>query len=306
MTDEEIKALEQKCTLKTKEQFVEACREAGISEEWYAFSDDRIKPVNIGEKEVLYGIIGKTIVLYPFQLWDVAYEELLKYKDQYDTFIRDRTKFRIDNVRWSSDVQIYAGRSNGYPYVTLRHVEFSKNPDRALLEKGWTYGGYDHYMDYSDYYKTVDIRDLAGEIVVEFTKLTDDRDRIEFGFTDAFMRGSYRYPVPSELKERILHNFHINGQLSGQLIDELKQRFSKRLLEDEYQALLRLRDDHLRALLDAIDSKLTEKEQKTAFADAGNAAVLGNPASQNVYGSRSHVVEHKNFDIAYRKAGIRE
>lgn len=305
MTDEEIKALEDKCTLKTKEQFVEACRKAGISEDWYAFSNDRIKPVCIGEKEVLYGKGGKTIVLYPFQLWDTAYEELLKYKDLYDTFIKEGTKFRIDDVRWSSDVQIVAGRSNGYPYVTLRHVEFSEEPDPSLLEKGWIYDGYDHYMGYSNYYKNVNIKNLAGEIVVEFTKLTDDRDRIEFGFTDAYMCGSYRYPVPAELKERILYNFHFNGQLSGQLKDELKQRFSKKLLEDEFHALVRLRDDHLRALLDAIDSRLTEKEQKQAFADAGNAVEYGNPASENLYGSRCYVVTHKNFDIAYRRAGIR-
>ena len=306
MTDEEIKALENKCTLKTKEQFFEACRKADISEDWYAFSNDRIKPVCIGEKEVLYGKGGKTIVMLPFQLWDIAYEKLLEYKDQYDTFIKAGTKFRIDDVRWNSNAQIVASQSGGYPYVTLRHVEFSEDPEPSLLEKGWIYDGYDHYMGYSNYYKNVNIRNLAGEIVVEFTKLTDDRDRIEFGFTDAYMCGAYRYPVPAELKERILYNFHFNGQLSGQLKDELKQRFGKKLLEDEFHALVRLRDDHLRALLDAIDSTLTEKEQKQVFADAGNAVEFGNPAAQNLYGCRSYVVTHKNFDIAYRKAGIRD
>ena len=47
-----------------------------------------------------------------------------------------------------------------------------------------------------------------------------------------------------------------------------------------------------------------EEEQKSAFAKASNSVEMLNPAYYNLFGSRSHVVTHKNFDLAYEKAGI--
>ncbi len=52
------------------------------------------------------------------------------------------------------------------------------------------------------------------------------------------------------------------------------------------------------------DKELSMKEQKRAFADAGRIAANNNPAADNIFGSRSFVIIHRNFDIAYEKAGI--
>lgn len=57
MTNEEQQAyyakreqeLLDKCKIKTKEQFLDECRKAGISDDWYAFTCDRSKPVSIDE-----------------------------------------------------------------------------------------------------------------------------------------------------------------------------------------------------------------------------------------------------------------
>ena len=67
---------------------------------------------------------------------------------------------------------------------------------------------------------------------------------------------------------------------------------------------MKLKKDHLQALFDAINSSLSVKEQKSAFAKASNSVEMLNPAYYNLFGSRSHVVTHKNFDLAYAKAGI--
>ena len=39
--------LENGCRIKTKEQFIEACRAAAIPDDWYAFVRDRTKPVSM-------------------------------------------------------------------------------------------------------------------------------------------------------------------------------------------------------------------------------------------------------------------
>ena len=36
------------------------------------------------EDAVYYGKSGKTIVSYPFQRWDIAFRELLIYKEEYE------------------------------------------------------------------------------------------------------------------------------------------------------------------------------------------------------------------------------
>jgi hypothetical protein len=84
----------------------------------------------------------------------------------------------------------------------------------------------------------------------------------------------------------------------------LRRRFEKSLLEDEFLALVQLKKDHLQALFDAINKSLSEDEQKSAFAEAGNRVEILNPAADNYFDSRSYVVTHKNFDLAYEKAGI--
>ena len=218
------KETEDRCRIKSEEQFRAACREAGIPDDWYSLTGlksrdtvlsdnaaERTRPVIIGEDVVLYGKIGKTLVSIPMQRWDVAYEELLKYKEDHDTFVGAETPFRIDSVKWQTDAEI-SGKSS-FPYVTLRSVDFSRKPNPALLADGWKYDGYDHYMDYSNYHKDVDIGTLKAEIVFEFTKRTDERDARAFGFQEPFLRGTYRCPVPPDLKEVAARAVHMYGGL---------------------------------------------------------------------------------------------
>ncbi|MBQ2591972.1 MAG: hypothetical protein II567_01655, partial [Candidatus Riflebacteria bacterium] len=91
MTEEEHQAywakrrqeIYDKCRVKTQEQFIEECRKAEIPDDWYAFTKDTSKPVFMNEDTVYYGKGGHTIVMYDFQRWDVAFEELLRYKKHY-------------------------------------------------------------------------------------------------------------------------------------------------------------------------------------------------------------------------------
>ena len=70
------------CRIKTEEQFLDECRKAGISDDWYAFACDHSKPVSMDEETVYYGKSGKTLVSYPFQRWDIAFRELLACKEE--------------------------------------------------------------------------------------------------------------------------------------------------------------------------------------------------------------------------------
>ena len=67
---------------------------------------------------------------------------------------------------------------------------------------------------------------------------------------------------------------------------------------------MQLKNLHRQALFDAIDSSLSVKEQKEAFAEAENRVVMLNPAADNYFHSRSWYIIHENFDLAYAKAGI--
>lgn len=67
---------------------------------------------------------------------------------------------------------------------------------------------------------------------------------------------------------------------------------------------MQLKNLHRQALFDAIDSSLSVKEQKDAFAEAGNRVIMLNPATDNYFHSRSWYIRDVNFDLAYAKAGI--
>ena len=118
------------------------------------------------------------------------------------------------------------------------------------------------------------------------------------------MKGSYSIPVPQDLKERLHINTHSNGTLPANLRRELLKRLEGTLLEDEYSSLVRLKKEHLNALLDAIDESLSKKEQKRAFAEAGCFVEKNNPAVDHIFGSRSYLIIHQNFDIACQRAGL--
>ena len=310
MTQEEQQAYFEKqrqerlnnCRIKTQEEFIEECRKADIQDSWYAFTEDNSKPVYMNENTVFYGEGGKTIVSYDFQRWDTAFEQLLRYKQKF-LWEQSGELYKIDDIKWQTNANI-SSFGSGHSSLTIRKVAFTKEEEKALLADGWIYGNYDQYMCYTNFYKTVNIEELKSVIVFEFTKITDERDRKEFGFKNTSMSGSYQYPVPKDMKEYITSSVRRKGEISESLKDMLKRRFEKNLLEDEFRGLLQLKNLHRQALFDAINSSLSVKEQKDAFAEAGNRVVMLNPATDNYFHSRSWYIRNENFDLAYAKTGI--
>ncbi|MBR4330681.1 MAG: hypothetical protein IKP71_12625 [Candidatus Riflebacteria bacterium] len=143
MTNEEQQAyyakLEQelldKCKIKTKEQFLDECRKAGISDDWYAFTCDRSKPVSIDEDTVYYGKSGETIVTYPFHRWDIDFNKLLRYKEESE-WEATGALYRITSVEWKSNANI----SNIFGYtMDIREYRFSEQPEQEMLDDGWVY-----------------------------------------------------------------------------------------------------------------------------------------------------------------------
>lgn len=292
-----------RCRIKTREQFLEECRMAGISEDWYAFTCDPSKSVSMDEDTVYYHKTGKTIVSYPFQRWDIAFRELLSYQEEYE-WEATGAPYRITSVEWESNANITAsfGRT-----MMLRAYRFSEQPEQNMLDDGWTYDHCDRYMGYSVYHKPVSAGSVMrnASIVFSFIKRSDKRDAETFGFEEgAYLCGSYRYPVPQELRARIMSERGFPVRLSDELLEILTLRLAKNLLEDEFEDLRAFQETGRKALYAAFDPKLSTQDQQQAFADASNRAGAGNPAVDNVQGSRCHIVTHNNLRRAYARAGL--
>ena len=293
------------CRIKTKEQFLLECRAAGIPEDWYAFTCDRSKPVSIDEDTVYYGRSGETIVAYPFHRWDIAFDKLLIYKEEYE-WEATGAPYRITSVKWESNANI-ASAIGGH-VMTLREYRFSEQPEREMLDDGWTYDHYDRYMGHSVYLKTVPASSVMrnASIAFFFTKRTDKRDADAFGFPEGkYLRGSYRYPVPPDLRTRIRSERYFPVRISEELCAVLTERLAKNLIEDEFEDLRAFQEAERKALAAAYNPKLSPDDQKKAFAKASNGAEAGHPAVDNYEGSRCHTVIHNNLHRAYHRAGLK-
>ena len=292
------------CKIKTKEQFIEECKKAGIDAAWYAFVCDRSKPVSIDGDTVYYGKSGETNVSYPFQLWDVAFRELRAYKEEYE-WEATGASYRITSVKWESNANVSATLGNT---MTLRAFRFSEEPEQEMLDEGWTYDHYDRYMGYSVYYKNEAASSVMrnASIVFRFTKRTDKRDADTFGFAEgSYLHGTYRYPVPRDLRTRIRSERDFPIRISNELCKILTERLAQNLIEEEFEDLRAFQEDERNALLAAFDPKLSELDQKDAFAKASNNAEIGHPAVYNYEDSRSHIVTHNNLRRAYDRAGLK-
>ncbi len=292
------------CRIKTKEQFLDECRKAGINEDWYAFTCDRSKPVSIDEDTVYYGRSGETIVSYPFHRWDIAFRELLIYKEEFE-WEATGAPYRITSVKWESNADITAAFGNT---MTIREYRFSEQPEQEMLDDGWTYDHYDWYMGYSVYYKSVSAGSVmrTASIVFRFTKRTDKRDAETFGFAEgSYLSGTYRYPVPQDLRDRIRSERDFRFRFSDELRATLTERLAKNLIEDEFEDLRAFQEAGRKALSAAFDPKLSESDQATAFAKASNHAEEGHPAIDNYEGSRTYIVVHNNLHRAYDQAGLK-
>ena len=292
------------CRIQTEAQFLDECRKAGINEDWYAFVCDRSKPVSMDADTVYYGKSGETIVLYPFQRWDIAFRELTRYKEEYE-WEATGAPYRITSVKWESNANI-ASHFGGT--MTLREYRFSEQPEQEMLDDGWTYDHYDWYMGYSVYHKTVSAGTVMrnASIVFRFTKRTDKRDAETFGFTEGkYLSGAYHYPVPQDLRTRIRSERDFPIWISKELCEILTERLAKNLIEDEFEDLRAFQEDGRNALAAAFDPELAECDQKAAFAKASNNAEAGHPAVDNYEGSRCHLVIHQNLHRAYDQAGLK-
>jgi hypothetical protein len=291
------------CRIRSLEQFLEECTEAGIPGEWYAFTFDRAKPVSMDDDTVYYGRSGKTIVSYPFQRWDIAYRELLRYKEEYE-WEATGAAYRITSVKWESNADISAILGNS---MTLRECRFSEEPEQEMLDDGWTYDHYDRYMGYSVYYKHVPAGSVMRSacIAFRFMKRTDMRDAETFGFREGtYISGTYRYPVPRDLRDRIRSDRYFPVFVSKEIRETLTERLAGNLIEDEFEDLRAFREDGRKALSAAFDPKLSRDDQKDAFAKASSRAEAGHPAVDNYEGSRCHTVIHDNLHRAYDLAGL--
>lgn len=171
------------CKIKSEEQFISECKKVGINADWYAFACDRSKPVSMDEDTVYYGKRGKTIISYPFQRWDIAFHKLLRYKEEYE-WEATGAPYRITSVECVTNDNITMAFGN---VMTISMCRFSEQPEQAMLDDGWIYDHYDHYMGYSVYHKTVPNSSIMRNafIVFTFTKRTDKRDAATFGFEES-------------------------------------------------------------------------------------------------------------------------
>ncbi len=240
MTDEERKKFEDRCTIKSKEMFIETCRMNGIPDDWYAFHKDPSKPVYC---EGLH--VGVTTCLIPMQVWDLMFERLISYKELFDwEHSGERMKILSISVV-SENATVALIEDQPFPFVKL--TISSANPNSR--SDGWEYCGYNHYEGLDYYSKVDDLRAHIPEIEVKFRKLTDSRDRMTFGFSETSMIGYYKYPTPSERLDEIGRDIYeilserkyiacLNRmELSNSVKKKMMPFLTEHLLEDEYKVL---------------------------------------------------------------------
>lgn len=180
--------------------------------------------------------------------------------------------------------------------------------EQEMLDDGWIYDHYDRYMGYSVYQKSASASGVMRNafIVFRFMKRTDKRDAETFGFAEGrYLRGAYRYPVPQDLRTRIRSERDFPVRISAELCKTLTERLAKNLLEDEFEDLRAFQEDEKNALTAAFDPKLSEDDQKNAFAKAANRVEAEHPAVDNYEDCRSHIVSHNNLRRAYDQAGLK-
>lgn len=246
MTDEERKEFEDRCTIKSKEMFIETCRKNGIPNEWYAFEKDPSKPVYA---DGLY--VGSTRCRIPMQVWDKMFERLISYKKLYGWEHSDE-KLKILSISVECDVVLArVAEDNHYPFVTITKSSFEEN-DQKLIAEGWERTGYDQYMAEYKYSIVEDVRKWIPKVQVKFRKRTDIRDRATFGFWKTSMIGYYKYPTPPELLDEIARDIYdriaeseyatilCDMEIANSVKEKMMPFLMEHLIEDEYKALCEL------------------------------------------------------------------
>ena len=191
--------------------------------------------------------------------------------------------------------------------MTSEERQAFEKREREMLDDGWTYDHYDHYMGYSVYHKTVPNNSVMRSSFIEFsfTKRTDRRDAETFGFEEgSYLRGTYRYPVPKDLRTRIAAERDFPVRISEELCRVLTERLAKNLIADEFEDLCAYQKDLQSALTAACDPKLSGRDRQDAFAQALRRAEAGHPAADNHEESRFYKVTNGGLHRAYDRAGL--
>lgn len=311
LNEKQIKRIEDKCVLKSKKDFINACNNADIPAEWYSFEYDKKKPVCVDNRSVYYGDCGVVNCSVYMSVWDIAFEKLMNYKQEYEWEHSDE-KFRVVLVQPEYKWNIKYNKDNEYPFVTVYETTPTETPVKEMLEDGWIPDCYIPYDGLYYYSKTADIREIIEAVTIRFKKRTDDRDYKTFNYEKEFLYGSFRYPIPHEIREQVVKElFEFKQQSNGSknhiifsedTVKRIMAVYSNRILEDEYNALYALKETHLNELSKVVDNSLPEKEQKKLIIQKSRDITSKCPAVDNYLGSRSNIIIHKNLDIVYKLA----
>lgn len=86
--------------------------------------------------------------------------------------------------------------------------------------------------------------------------------------------------------------------------EKLAKHFEKTLIDDEFNAFVDLKNTVPKVMLKAIDSTQSIKEQKDAMFQATHTVENNNPAYDNFYGSRSHILSDLIYASVLKTAGL--
>lgn len=288
MTSEEIARIESTAKIRSEEEFIQKCEELGIPRSWYSFTEDRSCKVYLDGRSVHYDIMGMTTCAVKLCVYDVMFEKLLDCKKDYE-FEQSNAPLRIERI--SFGVKENISKYLEYPYVVLfaYRYECDTELDPFYLEAGWKPSGRDYYMGTYTYEKTVDIRDILTTIDILFMKRTEQRDTKAFGMTVPIMRGKYSYKIPPDLLEEVAKAQH-SRSLSKKLREKIIDRYANCIIEDEYNALLRLGPEYMKALKEVLDRNLSAELQEKALRAAALDVEKNNPGHDHLIGCRGCIV----------------
>lgn len=87
--------------------------------------------------------------------------------------------------------------------------------------------------------------------------------------------------------------------------EKLARHFEKTLIDDEFNAFVDLKNTVPKVMLKAIyNSQSNTKEQKDAMFQAAHTVENNNPAYDNFYGSRSHILSDLIYASVLKTVGI--
>ncbi len=210
------------------------------------------------------------------------------------------------NVSVAVDKLPFISEKLTYPNVKIEMTAFYENDEKFRDCDSYRF---DQYMQQYYLYKTVDIRSILKKLVIHFKKITDNRDRSEFGFKENYTsKGIIKYDIPEDILDLVAEDYfrivstksvQFDTRLSKKIQKSIIDRITTNLLEDEFKALVELRDLHKKALMEAINMELSEEEQADIWNQVTNQISEESRVCINVEGLRSDTV--LDYNLAWIK-----